>query len=79
MKNQSRILPGLLFVFLVTIFGCNQKDSSSKLMSQVDKYLTFWNTGNFDGIENVLCEDFEIRMSPFMNRKKELQLLKKVF
>jgi hypothetical protein len=64
MKNQSGVRLSLLLVFLVTILGCNQKDSSSELMSQIDKLLTFWNTGNFDGIENVLCEDFEIRISP---------------
>jgi ketosteroid isomerase-like protein len=76
MKNQSKILPGLLLVLLVTILGCNQKDSSSELMSQVDKLLTFWNTGNFDGIENVLCEDFEIRMSPLYEPEKGIAAFK---
>jgi len=76
MKNQSRKLSGLLLILLMTIIGCNQKDSSSELMSQVDKLLTFWNTGNFDGIENVLCEDFEIRMSPLYEPEKGIAAFK---
>lgn len=40
-------------------------------MSQVDKLLTMWNTGNFDGIENVLCEDFEIRMSTLHEQEQD--------
>lgn len=76
MKNPSRTFSVLLLIFLIIIMGCNQKDSSSELMSQVDKLLTFWNTGNFDGIENVLCEDFEIRMSPLYEPEKGITAFK---
>jgi len=76
MKNQLKKLFGLLLVLLIAIIGCNQKDSSSELMSQVDKYLTFWNTGNFDGIENILCEDFEIRVSPLYEPEKGIEAFK---
>jgi len=77
MKNQSSILLGLLLAFFMLIFGCNQKDSSNELMSQVDKLLTFWNTGNFDGIENVLSEDFEMRSSPLYEPEKGIEAFKK--
>ena len=76
MKNQLRTHFGLFFFILITIMGCNQKNSSSELMSQVDKLLTYWNTGSFDGIENVLCEDFEIRMSPLYEPEKGISAFK---
>jgi len=31
---------------------------------KVEKYVAYWNTGQFEGIHDVLSEDFEIRSSP---------------
>jgi ketosteroid isomerase-like protein len=74
--KQSKILCGLLLLFSITSSGCNQKDLSSELMSQVDRLLVFWNTGNFDGVEDVLCEDFEIRMSPTFEAEQGIAAFK---
>jgi ketosteroid isomerase-like protein len=77
MKNLFKIFTSLLLLFslLITV-GCNQKDTSTTMMPQVDKLLTFWNTGNFEGIEDVLCEDFEIRMSPLFEPEKGIDAFK---
>ena len=76
MKNPCKFSSGLLLIFLVMTVGCDRKNTSIELMTQVDKLATFWNTGNFDGIENVLCEDFEIRMSPLYEPEKGIDAFK---
>lgn len=56
--------------------GCDHKDSSNELMSQVDQLLIFWNTGDFNGVEDVLCQDFEIRMSTLFEPEKGIEAFK---
>lgn len=75
MKNIIRILTGICLITLMT-YGCHQKDASVDLLPQVDKLLAFCKTGNFDGIEDVLCRDFEIRASPFFEAEKGIDTFK---
>ena len=76
MKNQFKTLAGLFILCLVMTSGCNQKDNSVELMYQVEKLVAFWNTGNFDEIEDVLCEDFEMRVSPLFEPEKGIEAFK---
>ena len=76
MKNQIKILAGLFTLCFVMTFGCNQKDNSVELLSQVEKLVAFWNSGNFDGIEYVLSEDFEMRVSPLFEPEKGIETFK---
>lgn len=67
-----------LFIFF-TIFvlvGCCTKDSTNELSPQIDKLLSYWNTGNFEGIENVLHPEFEMRMSPKYESEKGIEAFK---
>lgn len=40
------------------------------------KYVEYWNTGKFDGIHNILCEDFEIRATPLFEPEKGIDSFK---
>ncbi len=50
--------------------GCTQRDSSEKLKPLLEKYVGYWNTGDFQGIEEVLHPDFELRMTPEFTPEK---------
>ena len=64
MKNQIKVLIGILLLCVALTTGCAPKDTSNELLAQVEKLVSYWNTGNFDEIEDVLCEDFEMRVTP---------------
>ncbi len=77
MKKQFKSLPCLLMIWLVfLLIGCQQQDATIQMRSQVDKLVVFWNTGNFDGIEDVLSPDFEMRLSPDFAAKKGIDAFK---
>ena len=50
----------LVTLFLISLLGCNKTNSLTDLKVKVDKYVDYWNTVNFDGIKDILSEDFEL-------------------
>ncbi|MFC2133687.1 ester cyclase [Bacteroidota bacterium] len=65
MKIREINFPIFIFILiLILTIGCAQKETSSELKQIVDKYVEYWNTAKFEGIENILCEDFELIESP---------------
>jgi len=64
----------LLFSILILFSSCTQFDSSKDYDPLLEKYVEFWNTGKFDGIENILHPDFEIRMTPEYEAEKGIDL-----
>ncbi|MCF6171125.1 MAG: ester cyclase [Bacteroidales bacterium] len=60
--TQSAII--LVISSAVLLSGCTQRDPSEELRPLLEKYVGYWNTGNFQGIEEVLHPDFELRMTP---------------
>ncbi len=51
--------------------------SPEKTRSLIEKYVGYWNTGDFQGIEEVLHPDFEIRMTPDFKPEKGIETFKK--
>lgn len=51
-----------------------EKGIPAEVKNRFDRYLGYWNTGKFDGIENVLCEDFELLESPEFEPQKGIEL-----
>jgi len=76
MKNLSN---KLIFVAIAVVFivGCNPQYPTKLQQDNLDKYLSFWNTGNFEGIENVLDADYEYIASPNYEPQKGIEALKK--
>ena len=63
MRNAILLLSLVLFCF-----SCQNKnekeDISLELQQKIQKYVEYWNTGQFEGIENILSESFEVRTTP---------------
>ena len=69
-------LSGLAFVFLSLIAGCGRPNLSGELKPLIDRYVRAWNTGDFNGLEEVVSGQFELRMSPRFNPIRSLDSLK---
>ena len=54
------------FLLPLMLISCSeqQKGTKAEFRWKIDKYVEFWNTGNFNDIHDILCEDFELRMTP---------------
>ena len=65
MKNVALLITILMFSLILSI-SCSteEKWDSTELKQKIEKYVDYWNTGNFEGIEDVLHKDFELRMTP---------------
>lgn len=55
-----------IFTFLSALFltGCTKSNPSEKLSPLLEKYVGYWNTGDFQGIQEIVHPDFEMRMTP---------------
>jgi hypothetical protein len=75
MKNlKNKLL--LMAIAVIIISGCNPRYPTKVQEENLDKYLSIWNTGNFEGIENVLDTDYEYIASPNYEPKKGIDAFK---
>ena len=76
MKFLSRY--SIIFTFLcaLTLMECTKPHPSVKLNPLLEKYVGYWNTGEFQGIEEVLHPDFELRMTPKYEPEKGIDTFK---
>jgi predicted ester cyclase len=44
--------------------GCADKGMPPDVRTTLDRYVGYWNSGRFDGIEDIMTDDFEIMESP---------------
>lgn len=54
----------LCFTLLLILQACGPGDQSSRVRPLLDRYVGYWNSGNFQGIESVVDGRFQFRMSP---------------
>lgn len=74
MKNSFRILsPVILLTALIVFRGCDKRGTPADLKLKLDKYVEYWNTTNFKGIEDLLNKDFELIESPQFEPKKGIE------
>jgi predicted ester cyclase len=71
-----KIVFTILFTLLVSQFNCTTEKNSAEYQPLIDAYLSFWNTGNFDGIDQVLPPDFELHMTPKFEPEKGIETFK---
>lgn len=79
MKRSFKI-SALLFVlsFVLVLPGCKTGGIPDSMKQTLDKYIGYWNTGQFDGIENVLSDDFELIESPEYEPRQGINFFKKL-
>lgn len=75
-KQLTGLMCLVLFAIVVFYSCCNKKDSAAVLSPKIDKLLDYWNTGNYEGIEDVLHPEFEMRMSPKYEPEKGIAAFK---
>ncbi len=63
MKSTVMLLVTILSIATIFI-SCKCKNESQLHERLTDQYVKYWNTGEFDGIENILSKDFEFRSTP---------------
>jgi len=61
--SSVAICGSLLTVSLVAA-SCGRPDPSERLKPLVEGYVHAWNTGDFDGLAEIVSTEFELRMSP---------------
>ena len=77
MKKQFQGTSFLLILMIsLLISGCEVKDPSAEMRIQIEKFVDYWNTANFEGIEDVLCEDFELLESPKFTPQQGIEYFK---
>ncbi len=77
MKNFIRVITAfILFAGMAFLSGCREKGIPAGTKDTIDKYVGYWNSGKFDGIENILCNDFELLESPLFEPQKGIESFK---
>ena len=77
MKNQFKLLAvTLLSISLITSCFNEKKDTFIEYKILIDKYIEYWNTGQFDNIHDILSENFEIRATPQFEPEKGIDTFK---
>lgn len=64
MKFLLRSIIMLTIFSILILIGCMKSNSSERLSPLLERYVEYWNTGEFMGIEETLHPDFELRMTP---------------
>jgi hypothetical protein len=67
----------LVAAAIIFITGCSTNYPTKVQQDNLDKYLSYWNTGNFEGIEDVLDADYEYIASPNYEPLKGIEAFKK--
>ena len=76
MKLQKQSIYIFSFLAVPFLTGCTKSNHSEKLKPQLEKYIEYWNTGEFMGIEETLHPDFEMRMTPEFESEKGIDTFK---
>jgi steroid delta-isomerase-like uncharacterized protein len=62
---KTTLLHPLILLTLVAFLpGCTAPDPAVQMRPVIERYVEIWNTGNMEGIEDILHPEFELRMTP---------------
>ncbi len=70
MKNLMRSIVILSFLAALFLMGCTESNHSEKYNPILEKYVEYWNTSEFTGIEEIIHPDFEMRSTPEFKPEK---------
>jgi len=68
----------LVLIVLFALSGCRSEKMPAEVQKTFDQFIGYWNTGQFDGIEDVLAEDFEMIESPEFEPRRGIDYFKKL-
>ena len=78
MKISVKIFPvSLILGMVILLTACTGHGIPVNIQDTLNKYVECWNTGNFDGIEDILAEDFTLYASPDYRPIRGIDSLKK--
>ncbi|HET6273189.1 MAG TPA: ester cyclase [Bacteroidota bacterium] len=72
----SIAVSGLVLSASLLFASCGQPGPSERLKPLVDTYVRAWNTGDFNGLEEAVSSQFELRMTPRFDAVHSLDSLK---
>ena len=77
MKNLIKSSLSVVAASLIIVLsGCGNKGMPPEVRATMEKYIGYWNSGRFDGIEDVMTDDFEILESPGYEPQRGLNAFK---
>jgi len=76
MKSPSGCTSALAMVVALMLTRCTELHPSKVLNPILEKYISYWNTGEFQEIEAILHPDFELRMTPQYKPEKGIENFK---
>ena len=71
-------VPFFLLVWSILASGCTQPDPSERLKPLVENYVHAWNTGDYNGLDEIVSPQFELRMTPRFDPVKSRDSLKTI-
>lgn len=71
---KSVIIP--IIISALFLISCTKPNKTEELSPILEKYLDYWNTGKFEGIDKILLSDFELRMTPDFKPEKGIETFK---
>jgi len=65
-KTDMKLNLNCLYILLFPtwVFGCSLQTPEERFGPLLDQYPEYWNSGEFNDIENLLCQDFGLRITP---------------
>lgn len=79
MKNIFKSAVLIFMIFSAPLFlGCSSDKMPEATKKTFDRFIGYWNSGQFDGIEEVLTQDFEMIESPEFEPRKGIDYFKKL-
>lgn len=77
-SSMSSAAIALLLAVFSLIVGCARPDPSAQLKPLIDRYVQAWNTGDFNGLDEVVSTQFEFRMGQQFKAVRSIDSLKSV-
>ena len=72
----SVAVSGFVLSLSLLAANCAQPDPSERLKPLVERYVSAWNTGDFNGLDQIVSSQFELRMTPQFEPVRSLDSLK---
>ena len=74
--STSTTISGFVLTLPLIVASCSQPDSCEHFKPLVEKYVHAWNSGDFNGLDEIVSTQFELRMSPRFEPVSSLDSLK---